>query len=128
MALLLREEGAEAVRDAIYSPGLVRLPFVALMEIEYKLRQRKPEIVEESLSLIEEWPVALTESYYSWRREAARVKAEAKVSFADAWIAALALLGDAELVHKDPEFENVNGLRQRRLPYGRQTRPSGRDA
>ncbi|MGC2166104.1 MAG: hypothetical protein WA632_08835 [Gallionella sp.] len=36
---------------------------------------------------------------------------------ADAWIAAAALELDATLVHKDPEFENLPGLRKERLPY-----------
>jgi hypothetical protein len=27
------------------------------------------------------------------------------------------MAAEAELVHKDPEFESVVGLRQRRLPY-----------
>jgi hypothetical protein len=34
-------------------------------------------------------------------------------------MAALAVLEDAELVHKDPEFDAVPGLRAVRLPYDR---------
>ncbi len=39
------------------------------------------------------------------------------MSLADAWIVAAALELDAVLVHKDPEFEQVAGLRQEQLPY-----------
>jgi len=48
---------------------------------------------------------------------AAEIKASVPLSFADAWIAASALELDAVLVHKDPEFEQVEGLKQERLPY-----------
>jgi predicted nucleic acid-binding protein len=47
---------------------------------------------------------------------AAEVKSRGGLSVADAWIASLALLHDAELVHKDPEFDAVEGLRAHRLP------------
>ncbi|MGC2166101.1 MAG: PIN domain-containing protein [Gallionella sp.] len=48
---------------------------------------------------------------------AASVKATHPLSLADAWIAAAALQLDATLVHKDPEFENLPGLSEERLPY-----------
>lgn len=124
IAIILREEGAGTVRDAIYSPDNVRLPFLVLMEVEYKLLQVKPEAVNEALSLIGSWPVLQVESYYRWRREAAQVKANAKLSFADAWVASLALLNDADLIHKDPEFDGVPGLKALRLPYDRDRTPS----
>jgi predicted nucleic acid-binding protein len=47
---------------------------------------------------------------------AAAVKATCALSLADAWIAAAALELDATLIHKDPEFGDVAGLRQERLP------------
>jgi len=48
---------------------------------------------------------------------AAAIKARFPVSLADAWIAAAALQLDAILVHKDPEFESVAGLKQEILSY-----------
>jgi predicted nucleic acid-binding protein len=117
MAVILEEEGAETVTDLIYGPATVSLPFVALMEVEYKLLQQDPRVVDNALALIDSWPIEPIESFYRWRREAARIKASARVSFADAWIASLALLTDAELVHKDPEFESVDGLKVLQLPY-----------
>ena len=48
--------------------------------------------------------------------KAAEVKALHRLSLADAWIAACALLHDAELVHKDPEFDAV-AAQQLLLPY-----------
>ena len=48
--------------------------------------------------------------------KAAELKATCRVSLADAWIAASALLQGATLVHKDPEFETVQ-CQQLALPY-----------
>jgi predicted nucleic acid-binding protein len=122
MALLHNEEGSEQVHQVIYSPERVWLPFLALMEVEYRLIRSKPEVLDESLALIDAWPVFIPESFYTWRKEAARVKARGGLSVADAWIAALAFLVQGELVHKDPEFDAVPGLKAIRLPYDRDLR------
>jgi len=45
-----------------------------------------------------------------------------KISAADAIIATQAITNDAELVHKDPEFEAIIGLRQQQLPYKTKSR------
>jgi len=49
---------------------------------------------------------------------AAKLKANYRISVADAWIAALAKERNATLVHKDPEFEQIEGVIQvLKLPY-----------
>ena len=49
---------------------------------------------------------------------AGRLKATNKLSFADAWIAATAILYDSTLVHKDPEFEQLEKeVKNLKLPY-----------
>ena len=45
------------------------------------------------------------------------LKASHRISFADSWVAALALENDATLVHKDPELEQIPDLKQLVLPY-----------
>ena len=122
MAVLQEEPGAEQVRDIVYGHGTVLLPFLVLMECEYKLLTHQPQAAEESLLFIEAWPVEVVESDYEWRRRAAEIKSHGRISFADAWVAALALLRDAELVHRDPEFDAVAGLKAVRLPYNRRSR------
>jgi predicted nucleic acid-binding protein len=67
--------------------------------------------------MIDEWLAETVESTQAWREVAAVVKSRGKISVADAWVAGLALLMDAELVHKDPEFEAVSDLRVVQLPY-----------
>lgn len=94
----------------------IGLPFLALMEGEYTLLRRfGPEEVTAALSLVKEWPVSIVESNEEWRHEAARIKASGGLSLADAWMAALALLRDAQLVHRDREFDKVAGLRSVKL-------------
>lgn len=66
--------------------------------------------------MIRAWPVELVESSERWRGEAARIKAEYPISLADAWIAALAILRFARLVHRDPEYDAIPDLLSERLP------------
>jgi predicted nucleic acid-binding protein len=104
------------------------MPFIVLMEVEYKLLRElgMGRETDEQMATLLHWPVQIIESDPDWRRAAARIKAEGKVSFADAWVASLALLNDAELVHKDPEFDAVADLKAIRLPYDRPTRRRSR--
>jgi len=95
----------------------VFLPFIALMELEYKLRRRGgPYEAERQSAIIRAWPVELVESSPRWRHVAAQVKATYSLSVADAWIASLAILRSARLVHRDPELDAIEGLRSLRLP------------
>jgi predicted nucleic acid-binding protein len=89
------------------------------MEVEYKLLRELPAETSEQMATLLNWPIQIVESTAIWRGAAARIKAPGKISFADAWVAALALLSDAELVHKDPEFDAVPSLKALRLPYDR---------
>jgi predicted nucleic acid-binding protein len=116
---LYDEEGADTAEEVIFGHAdPVLLPFIALMEVEYQLI-RDREDVDERIASILDWPVRLIESDEQWRRLAATVKAPGRISVADAWVASLALLRDAALVHKDPEFDAVTDLQHLRLPYRR---------
>lgn len=125
LTVLNSEEGADQVlrildearsedekqRTSVY------LPFMALMELEYlTLRALSEPETQRVITTVKAWPVELRESTEEWRHEAARVKATASLSVADAWICGLARLLGAELVHKDPEYDAVAGLRALRLP------------
>jgi predicted nucleic acid-binding protein len=122
LAVLKAEPGyekvAEILAEAESDAGQdILLPFMAVMETQYRLLRDLPqEEVLAAVRLVEAWPVTVMESTPSWRQRAAEVKSRGGLSVADAWIASLALLHDAELVHKDPEFDNVEGLRSYRLP------------
>jgi len=126
LCVLFQEEGANQVVEILNAPRgpgqrdrtLVFVPFVALMEMEYWLLQRlSPGEVERTMLMVGSWPVVITESNEEWRHRAARIKAENPLSLADAWIASLAMLEGADLVHKDPEFDRLSEMKSLRLPY-----------
>lgn len=122
MTLLSNEQGTDLVEDLLFRAQIeettVYLPFMVLMELEYLLlRKRRQDEVQHILYLVENWPVEIAQEHAAWRHQAAMVKASCPVSVADAWICGLALLFDAQLVHKDPEFDSVPNLRVLRLPY-----------
>jgi predicted nucleic acid-binding protein len=123
LCVLLEEDGTDRVVGIIQSARAelqadLLVPFIALMEVEYHLlRLRSPREAEAVLMMVESWPIRVLESTPQWRHEAARIKATVRLSVADAWVAALAMLHQGTLVHKDPEFERVDGLRVLRLPY-----------
>lgn len=101
----------------------VYLPFMTLMELEYQsLRRFGSGESRRIMGLVKDWPIEIVQSTEDWRHEAAIIKATAPVSVADAWICGLARLLDAELVHKDPEYDSVPYLKTLPLPYKPTTR------
>ncbi|GAG61558.1 unnamed protein product, partial [marine sediment metagenome] len=96
---------------------IIHMPFIALMEAEYLLlRSYSPDETEHVISRVLAWPMQLAESSPEWRHQAAYVKSVWNVSLADAWIAGLAILLNAKLIHKDPEFDAIPQLQTVRLP------------
>lgn len=134
LAFVQQEPGAEQVLEIlgsgiggeVHEPAAggptreeppVYLPFMSLMECDYQLRRRLGVYESDRLlRMIRAWPVELVESTERWRSEAARIKAEYSLSLADAWIAALAILSSARLVHRDPEYDAILDLETLRLP------------
>ena len=93
---------------------------MTLMEIYYRVwkdegRDRGRRAYEDVRRLPLEW---IHESPELLERAAA-VKATRALSLADAWIAAAASVAGATLVHKDPEFQAIRGLKQELLPFNR---------
>lgn len=91
--------------------------FMTQMEIMYRVWKDEGEsrgrlAYEQCKSLPIEWVHESAELL----EKAVVVKATCRVSIADAWIAAAALLHGATLVHKDPEFKSVD-CQQLVLPY-----------
>ena len=122
MAVFEQEDGAlevlEIVEDSREDKPRIYLPFMSLMEFDYLTRRSfSATVAHEALRMLRSWPVDRMESFPEWGSRAAWVKSRASLSVADAWNAALALILDAELVHKDPEFDKVPDLKHRRLPY-----------
>jgi predicted nucleic acid-binding protein len=122
LTVLNQEDGLETVVELLdqarTGQTIVYLPFMALMELEYLLLRRiSAEETEYLLTLVQAWPVQVVESSEEWRRQAAAIKARTPLSVADAWNASLALWREAQLVHKDPEYEQTPHLLMLTLPY-----------
>jgi predicted nucleic acid-binding protein len=123
LAALLEEPGSEEIERLLQLASemggpILWLPFMTAMEVEYGLQRLVPRgELAKVLDVMASWPTRLVESDAQWRHRAARIKLGYRLSLADAWIAAYALLRGDALVHKDPEFDQIQGLQHFRLPY-----------
>jgi predicted nucleic acid-binding protein len=92
--------------------------FITLMEVFYRVWKDEGEMAgREAYADCLTLPIRWVHESPELLKRAASVKATHPLSLADAWIAAAALELDAILVHKDPEFERLPGLKEERLPY-----------
>ena len=89
------------------------------MEVYYiTLQERDLDEALARIDLMAALPILRVESTESLSTLAAEIKASHRLSVADAWIAALAKERSAVLVHKDPEFDQLETLIEvLRLPY-----------
>jgi predicted nucleic acid-binding protein len=117
------ENGADKVEsilsDCKKGKCVVYISFITLMEIYYITWQKKSETdAKEFVILVKSLPVHIVESNEQLILSAGRIKANHRLSLADAIIAATALEKKAILVHKDPELEEVSSyVKTVNLPY-----------
>jgi PIN domain. len=122
LALFLAEPGFETVRallaEAAKDRREIHVAQISLTEIANCVSRDYDEpTAREDIRLLRELAVSIDASTDEQCIEAGLLRSRAKLSTADAIIAIQAMAADAELVHKDAEFESVVGLKQRRLPY-----------
>ena len=122
--LTLRGNEAGAARvaallaDASAGGAVCHGCFISLMEVLYRVWKNEGEAAgREAYAACLNLPIIWSHESPALLERAASLKAAYPLSLADAWIAAAALELDATLVHKDPEFENLPGLSEERLPY-----------
>lgn len=125
LTLIENEEGADRVQEVLREADSL-LPWLVLMEVYYISQQEKgrPE-ADRRYALMRHLPAEIV-----WEMDeptlltAARFKAEHRLSFADAVIAAYARRRDAILLHKDPEYEAlVEDVEMESLPYKTSKKP-----
>jgi predicted nucleic acid-binding protein len=114
------EPGAARVESVLRSARTGRVAvlvsFMTRMELLYRIAiDEGQEYAESAIRLLDAAGVQWVSCDLPILEEAARMKAGGGLSVADAWIAATAAVRDAVLVHKDPEFERVRGVRQEHL-------------
>lgn len=122
LALRQNEAGADTVQHILKSsgqPNKIYISFITLMEYFYVLTRMEGEAAaQEGYSALKQLPLSVIASSEQLGLVAARFKARASLSVADAWIAATSHQLQATLVHKDPEFEQLAAeISLKPLPY-----------
>ena len=123
LTLIEDEPGADTVQELLEraraGEAVLLVSFMTFMEVYYvSLQERDLAEACHRVELMAATPVLRVESTRPLAIVAAELKATNRLSVADAWIAALAKERNAILVHKDPEFELVDGMIQAlKLPY-----------
>ncbi|MBT8342786.1 MAG: PIN domain-containing protein [Desulfatitalea sp.] len=107
------EPGADQVADLLYGAlkGTNRcmICFISLMELFYRVWKDENESAGRlSYQQCRSLPISIIHESDALLEGAARIKATHRLSLADAWIASSAIQEGATLVHKDPEFSDLN--------------------
>jgi predicted nucleic acid-binding protein len=119
LTLIEDEAGADRV-EQVLSQEKVWLPWLVLLETHYITQQEQGEAeANRRYALIKQLAATiLWEIDEPTLLTAARLKANFRLSLADALIAAFAMRQQATLLHKDPEFEALaDQVTQEALPY-----------
>lgn len=117
------EEGSDVVEDILNmakkGKDSVYLSFISFMELYYVTWQEKSEdAARELIILVKSLPVHRVDSNERLTLSAGRLKANHRLSVADAFIAATAIEKGAVLVHKDPDLEVISKYTETiELPY-----------
>ena len=119
LTLIEDEPGADRVEQLLRTAPVI-IPWMCVFEVTYITEQERDVTeAERRYALIKSLPVThLWEHDEALLFTAARLKAQYHLSLADTIIAACALRASATLVHKDPQFEALDGLLSlEALPY-----------
>jgi predicted nucleic acid-binding protein len=123
VCLLEDELGADVVEERVRAAraGKIRLgaSCVSLVEVYYKAHQSEgKQRARHLVAVMKSWPIEFIYPDEPLCLAAGEIKALFPLSFADAFVAATARETSAVLLHKDPEFESLQGMvRLKALPY-----------
>lgn len=110
----VRELLEESERDQM----ILYLSALTLTEVVSSLSKTHGEnVARDELQVVLSLPAQIETPTQADCAEAGWLRGRYRLSTADAIIAVQAMSAGAELVHKDPEFAEVVGLKQRPLPY-----------
>ena len=109
-----QEDGAEEVERLLGAARTdkcrLEICSITLMELYYiTLRERGEDQAAKLIALVKSWPVVWVYPDEKTLLQAAKLKASYRLSVDDALILAVAKLHRATLVHKDPEFDAIEG-------------------
>ena len=119
MAFIEKEEGAERVRDILLGESII-IPWLSILEIVYISQRELGE--EEALTryaLLKKLNANIIwDADEALLLNAARIKSTHSLSLTDSVIAAITTQHKATLLHKDPEYEQLQGaVEMEILPY-----------
>jgi predicted nucleic acid-binding protein len=122
LTLLMAEPGYEIVRDLLgeaeQGHESIFMSQISLVEVAHAIaHSHGEESARDDVRLIQEMPMEIRGATDDQCLRAGILRGGHRLSTADAVIAVQAQDAGATLVHKDPEFEKVAGLKQLRLPY-----------
>jgi len=123
LAYIENEDGADEIgtllMNALDGRDEISILTVSCIEVYYISIQEQGDIIaRDRLRLIEDLPIVLEPLDEKLIRTIGDFKATNAMSFADSCIAGLAKFKDAILVHKDPEFEQIeDDVKQYKLKY-----------
>ena len=111
--LFENEDGVDEVRRLLGQAKRQEInilaSFVSFTEVYYiTIQEEGEDAAENRIRLMGMLTIKRVESSPDLGLIAGKLKAQNKISFADAWVAATAILYDATLVHKDPEFKQLD--------------------
>jgi predicted nucleic acid-binding protein len=130
LAYIENEDGTAAVeallQEAIDDEAELYISVVSCIEVFYiSWQEQGQDIATERLELINDLIIFQEPVDEPLIKIIGELKASNTMSFADCCIAGLAKVKQATLVHKDPEFEQVQvEIQQLRLPYKHKTKRS----
>jgi predicted nucleic acid-binding protein len=117
LALRGNEPGADRVEELLARAKKKQcrllVSFMTRMELLYLIRREEGEdAVREALRLIDTFAVEWVSCKSEILEIASLLKAQGRLSVADSWIGATAIVCEAILVHKDPEFATFKEIPQ----------------
>lgn len=115
MAFLGKESGFGKVRTLLHDAETSGQPLlmneINIGEVYYlTAKECSPDKAEEFLQHLEMLPILALSNTFSQVLDAARIKGQFPVSYADAFAIATAIRSDARLVTGDPELQSVAHL------------------
>ena len=115
MVFLEEEAGFEKVENLLAAAAEKDEPLLMTTvnagEVYYVvLRECGEEKAAQIEKIMRTLPIRIVDADWTLTREAARLKATCKMSYADCFAAALTKLNKAELVTGDPEFKGVQSV------------------
>ena len=122
LALFRKEDGFEFVRDVLIklSEGELTgsISVINVGELYYMVsRKSNSEKAEQAINALLQFPITIIAAGFDLTIEAAKLKSRFKLSYADAFAAAITISQKATLITGDPEFNNLKSEKDFKMHF-----------